>query len=352
MALLTIKDVAIKGISACVPKFVEENISSRVFATTDEAQKFIASTGVERRRIANENTTTADLCYHATEKLIADLNWSKESIDCLIFVTQTPDYILPATSCILQNRLGLSEECYALDISLGCSGWVYGLSVIGNIISTGNLKRGLLLAGDTISKTCSKKDKSSWPLFGDAGTATAIEFDESANDIKCHFSTDGAGSNAIIIPDGGYKNPTALSSLNSYSFEEGIERNKLNLVLNGMDVFSFGISKAPQSVNKLLEYSGIGIEDVDYFIFHQANKFMNEKIRKKLHLDEDMVPYSLCNFGNTSSASIPLTMVIELNNELKPKSLKHIGCGFGVGLSWGSVYFETNKIVVPDLLEV
>lgn len=351
MAYQTVKNVRISGIAGCVPAKTEENRGLEVFDSLEDSEKFISTTGVERRRIADDKVTTSDLCYHAAEKLIDELNWNRESIDCLIFVSQTPDYILPATSCVLQNRLQLSEECYTIDISLGCSGWVYGLSVISNLLSSGDMKRALLLCGDTTLKPVSKIDKSAYPLFGDAGTVTALEFCENKI-MNFHLATDGSGFDAIIIPDGGYRNPFTIDSLKYEQTEPGISRNKLQTILNGMDVFSFGITKAPQSVNKLLNYIDVEVKEIDFAVFHQANLFMNEKIRKKLKLDVEKVPYSLKNYGNTSSASIPLTMITEIRNQLQTSNLKNIACGFGVGLSWGSVYFETDCIVVPELVEI
>ena len=353
MAFLKTPNLSIKGISACVPCHIEENRGLSVFSSIEESEKFIAATGVERRHKATNDICTSDLCFVAANKLLEDLDWERGSVDCLIFVSQTPDYILPATSCILQNRLGLSESCYAIDISLGCSGWVYGLSVIASLLMSGTMKRGLLLAGDTILKSASSNDKSTWPLFVDAGSATAIEYDKNNLDSFCfHFATDGAGYKSIIIPDGGYRNQVTLSSFQEEEQEKGIVRNRLQSILNGLDVFSFGISKAPQSVNNLLEMIDKNRDEIDFFLFHQANMFMNERIRKKMKLTENQVPYSLKNYGNTSSATIPLTMVTQLHSELLEQKLSFVGCGFGVGLSWGSVYFETNKIVCPKLLKL
>lgn len=353
MAFLEFKNVTIKGLSACVPETKDENLSSKVFSGLDEARTFMSSTGVERKRLADKNTTASDLCYKAADKLINDLNWERESVECLILVTQTADYILPASSCILQQRLGLPEECYTMDISLGCSGWVYGLSVLAGLMSGGGIKRGLLLAGETAHKPSSPQDKSTWPLFGDAGTATAVIYEPGSDGMKFHFGTDGDGYEAIIIPDGGFRNPFSEASLQVVEIEPGVSRSRMHAILNGMDVFSFGISKAPQSINKLLDKHGLNKEEIDYYIFHQANKFMNETIRKKLKLPSDKVPYSLANFGNTSSASIPLTMVTELAEQLKKDEVvRQIGCGFGVGLSWATVYFETKKLFISDLVEI
>lgn len=352
MALLSIKNCKLVGLAACVPKHIQENTSFPLF-DKDAVAAFIKGTGVERKRKANSETCASDLCIAAAEQLIAELKWNKEDIDVLIFVSQTPDYILPSTACVIQERMGLSTDCYALDISLGCSGWVYGMSLISSLIANFDKKgKALLLVGDTILKFCSETDKSTYPLFGDAGTATAFMYDENASPFFFDMHTDGSGDKAIIIEEGGYRNPVSFSSFDMHQREDGITSNKLQLILDGMDVFSFGLQRAPQSVNALIEHFQLYKEEVDCFIFHQANLFMNEKIRKKLQLPPEKVPYSLKNYGNTSSASIPLTMVTELKQELQNRHLKNIACGFGVGLSWGSVYFETDHIVVPDLIEI
>ena len=356
MAFLQINNVKISGLSACVPKNIDEN---RDFPMFDEesCKNFVAVTGVERKRIVPADICTSDLCVAAAEKLIADLGWDKEEIALLVFVSQTPDYQLPATSCIIQDRLGLNKDCYALDISLGCSGWVYGLSVITalfNQIPENERKtaKALFLAGETPSKTSSFTDKSTYPLFGDAGTVAALEFSENAKPMLFNMNTDGSGFQAIIINDSGYRNPVNASSFEKITRGEGVESSNLECVLEGMDVFAFGIKRAPESVKKLLEKFEIDKENIDYFLFHQANMFMNEQIRKKLKLEKEKVPYSLKNFGNTSSATIPLTMVTELSERLKTEKLNHIACGFGVGLSWGSVAFETDKIVCSELIEI
>ncbi|MBD1363986.1 ketoacyl-ACP synthase III [Mucilaginibacter sp. ZT4R22] len=349
MAFLHIKNVSIKGLSACVPATVEENTALTNIATAD-MEKLIKTTGIERRHIATPATCTSDLCFAAAEKLIAELNWDKAEIEGLVFVTQSADYLLPATSPILQDRLGLSHNCFTLDISLGCSGYIYGLSTLASYMQNGMIKKALLLVGDTLSISCSKDDKSTYPLFGDSGTATALEYCEGDEGFKFVLSSDGSGYQSIIIPDGGYRSRFGTASLEQVQIEEGIARNKLQLSLDGMDVFSFGISKAPESVNQLLAKFDIDKEKVDYFFFHQANLMMNERIRKKLQLPENKVPYSLKNFGNTSSSSIPLTMITETAEALKSGSNQVIACGFGVGLSWGSMACTTKDLIIPDLV--
>jgi len=351
MAFLKIENIRVSGFSACVPKQIDENSSYPLF--DDKAYKnYVATTGVERKRKAEPDVCSSDLCVAAGERLIADLNWRKEDISFLIFVSQTADYILPATSVIIQSRLDLPNDCYTLDISLGCSGWVYGMSVIASLISACKKGKGLLLTGDTPTKSCSFTDKSAYPLFGDAGAATALEYTENVKPLLFGMNSDGSGYKAIIINDGGQRNPVTLSSFEPVIRGEGVESSNLQLILDGMDVFAFGIHRAPESVNKLIEEFYIEKDQTDYFLFHQANLFMNEQIRKKLKLPVEKVPYSLKDFGNTSCASIPLTMITQIKNEMETKSLNHIACGFGVGLSWASVYFNTNKVICSELIEI
>ena len=345
MAFLEFKNVRIAGISAGVPKNVVNNLEMESISKDYDSAAFVETTGVKERRI-DDRFTTSDLCCAAAEELIKDLKWQKSEIDGIVFVSQTTDYYLPATACIVQDRLGLSKECYAEDIVLGCSGWVYGLSTAVSLMSTGGMKKVLLMAGD--AKRHTKTDD---PLFGHAGTVTALEFVEGEAGFKFHFGTDGSGFDAIIIPDGGCRNVVAINSFDDEEID-GKMYNRLQTRMKGMDVFSFGISTAPKSVKKLGEHYEFDYLDNDYFIFHQANMKMNNMIVKKLKLPTDKVPSCMYHFGNTSSASIPLTIVSQLKGKIENKSTKFICCGFGVGLSWGTVAFETTNIVVSNLVEL
>ncbi|WP_341226335.1 ketoacyl-ACP synthase III [uncultured Arcticibacterium sp.] len=346
MSHLNIPNVRIRGLAATVPALRKDNLTDPLVS---DAEKVLKNTGIQIRHVASENICASDLCHDAAERLLKELNWYPEEVDCLIFVRQTPDYLLPATATILQDRLGLSKGSYAIDIAMGCSGYVFGLSNIAALMQGGLFKKGLLLVGDTITRTCSPEDRSTYPLFGDAGTATALEFDTDAAEMKFSFGTDGSGKDAIIIKDGGFRSPFSAESFIKKEVGEGVTRTDADLVLEGMDVFSFGISKGPSSVKDLVSFFDIDMDTVDNFVFHQANLFMNEKIRKKLKIDESKVPYSLGKFGNTSSATIPLTLVSERQETLKSTTQKNIACGFGVGLSWASVYFETENLVVPEI---
>ena len=232
-----------------------------------------------------------------------------------------------------------------MDLSLGCSGWVYGLSVVSSLLQNGCVKKALLLAGE--AKRRVQYDE---PLFGYAGTATALEYEEGAEGFRFHFGTDGSGYDAIIIPDGGSRNQFTAKSLEMEDFN-GRQINRLYSRMKGMDVFAFGISTVPKSVKQLSEHFGFDYHDADFYVLHQANLKMNNMIAKKLKLDTEKVPICMDYFGNTSSASIPLTMVTRLG-EKGQGMCKFICCGFGVGLSWGTVAFSTNSLVLSKLVEV
>lgn len=351
MAVSQNKNISIRGVSACVPERIVENNKYPYFEA-GEYEKFVASVGIERRRIVEPGICTSDLCYAAAEQVIKKLGWNKAEIDVLVFVSHTADYKLPATSCILQNRLGLPVNCMTLDISLGCSGYIHGLKVISSLLSSSGMQKGLLLAGNTQSSYASFEDKSVYPLFADAGTATAIEYNERDGEMFFEFGTDGSGYKAIIVPDGGSRNPVNQGSFIVKNYGNGVKRSRLHEGLDGLEVFSFGILRAPQSVNTLLDNFGISKDNIDYFLFHQANKFLVERIRKKLNIPAEKVPYNISDFGNTSCATIPLLMVTNLKDELTKKRLNLLLCGFGVGLSWGSAFVSTDRIICPDLIEI
>jgi len=351
MSSFSTSNVKISGIAACVPKQKESNLDYD-WITEQERKLLIKTTGITERRIAEKGVVTSDLCYTATKKLLAELNWQAEDVGILIFISQSRDYFLPATSIILQDKLGLKQTSIALDISLGCSGYVYGLSVINSLMQTTQTKKALLMVGDVSSTSLNKKDKSTYPLFGDAGTVTALELTESVNNMHFSLNSDGSGFDAIIIPDGGMRNPINDASYTDVEIDKGVWRCPRNLSLNGLDVFTFSITKIHPHIKTLMTTQDKTVDDINYFIFHQANKLILDTIRKKLKIDEQKVPLSLTDYGNTSSASIPLTVVTELNDEVSSKKSSFLFCGFGVGLSWGSVILELDNIVCPKIIEV
>jgi len=351
MAVFSVPNINIAGVAAAVPSTIL-HIKDHDIISDKERENLIKMVGVEQRRVADQETATSDLCQAAAEKLILDLGWNVQDIELLVFVSQSRDYLIPATAGILQNKLGLSKRCMAFDISLGCSGYVYGLSVMGSLMSSGQIKKGLFLVGDVSTKNTSHKDKSTYPLFGDAGTATAMEYKPGASAMAFNVQTDGAGYEAIIIPDGGIRN--FASPDRSFTYEkiaDGIERHRLHIALDGIEVFNFSLREVAPNVKALLADRGLGIEEVDFCVMHQANKLMNETVRKQLKIPAEKYPYSISEFGNTSSASIPLTMVNNIRKELEGKRLRLLLSGFGVGLSWGTVILETDKICCPEIIE-
>lgn len=351
MALYQIKNTRIAGITACLPKN-EINNRDYDWIPVEERELLIKTTGIEKRRVAEKGITTSDLCYIAAEKLISELNWNKNEIDILIFVSQSRDYPIPCTAIILQDRLGLSKKTLAFDVPLGCSGYIYGMTIMGSLLSSGILKKGILMTGDISTINCSYRDKSTYPLFGDAGTVTAIEYSDNCNPQYYNLCSDGSGWNAITVLDGGIRNYVSKSSLDEKEIAPGVNRSNIQLQLNGIDVFNFSLKEVAPNITELLSSLNKSVEDIDYFILHQANMLINESIRKKLRIPIEKVPYSINKFGNTSSASIPLTMISEIRNELMDKELELVLCGFGVGLSWGSVCFKTDKIICPQIIEI
>ena len=354
MAFFAINNVSIKGVAAAVPERKEFNKDFPMLSE-EQLNQYIQTVGVTERRcsIHDGSLCTSDLCYSAAEKLLEELEWRREEIELLVFVSHTQDYKLPCTACILQERLGLSKETMAFDVPLGCSGFVYGLGVVGSIISQGVIKKALLLVGNTQSVYASPEDKSTALLFGDAGSAIALEYDETQGEsIKLHYQTDGSGYENLIVPDGGCRHPFDEHSAEMEEFEEGIRRSRLHEKMDGGAVFTFAFFNVPKSLKALMTRYEIDMDSVDYLLLHQANKYLCEAICKKMKVPEGKAPFNIDRFGNTSGTSIPLLMVTELQSQLRNQKLMHLACGFGVGLSLGSAYFCTDHIVVPDLIEV
>lgn len=347
MALFSIDNVRIAGVVSVVPRNVINNRDSDLFSSSEDAEKFISVTGVVEKRHVDNMTCTSDLCIQSANRLIEKLNWNKEEIDILIMVTQTPDYIVPNTSIIVQDKLGLSKKTVCFDVPLGCSGYVYGLSIMSNFLQNGQLKKGLLLAGDTLSKQCSPLDRATFPLFGDAGTASALEYSVGGK-MDFNLWSDGSGFADIVVPEGGYRNPVTQDSLVFKEDKDGNKRSGINTYMNGANVFSFGIGTVTKELNIFLNHFRIEKEDIQYFYFHQANRFMNEMIRKKLKLTPNQVPYSLDAYGNTSSATIPLTIT---KQDANLEDAEVIMCGFGVGLSIGIVRTKFDKRIINDLID-
>ena len=346
MAYWEIQNVALRGVTATVPNNPVKSIDLGIF-TQEEAETFDNTVGIKNRYLASEDVCTSDLCFDAAERLIAGLGWEKGSIDVLIFGSVTGDYKTPPTSGILQDRLGLPTSAFVLDIPMGCCGAIYAINVAGNLLSSGSVKRALLLVGDTALRMGSMKDKSRVPLFGDCGTAMALEYDSSAEKIIIDFNTLGSGYQALMTPHGGFRHPITEESFIEEDFGNGIIRAPKDTLINGMDVFSFAITRPPVSIKKLMDKLEIDKDnDVDYFLIHQANKLIVDRIVKKLKLPPEKVPCDLQEFGNLGGASIPMLMTYNLAEELRTKPLTLLCSAFGLGLTWATMIIKPDRIIV------
>ena len=332
----------IAGIVAAIPS---RRIDNRSFESEfgERAVAEIAKmTGVETRYWAAENVTAADLCVGAAQHLLSRLEWDPRSVGALIYVTQTPDLRMPATACTLQARLGLSTACAALDVNLGCSGYPYGLWLAMSLLRSG-LDRVLLLVGDTISKTVDAKDRSTALLFGDAGSATAIE--RGCNDELAQFvlGSDGSGARNLMIPAGGFRHSVKDDA-------RLLGRDESKLFMDGGEIFNFTLRAVPGLVSQVLEAAGAVAGKIDSFVFHQANLFMLRHLARKLKIDSARFPVNIERYGNTSSASIPLVITSELGQSLRSRRMTMVLAGFGVGYSWAATVIPVGPLRCAEVL--
>ena len=353
MALITYKNIGISALAACVPSKVIDNYQYDLDLFPDEdVKKIVDKIGVYERRFVDENTCASDLCCAAAERLFADNGIDRNEIDLLVFVSQTPDYRMPATSILLQHRLGLPMSTIAFDINMGCSGFLFGLSVVYSYMEKQGMRKALLLDGETRSKVYNRKDRRSAFIFGDAGVATLVERDEKYGDSYFSLNTDGSRADLIMIPAGGYRKMSSQETLLEKVVDEfGNVRSEENGYMNGDDVFNFVIVEIPRDIKRLMSSAGEDLQTMDFYVFHQANRFINDFIAKKLRLNKDRIPWSADKFGNTSSVSIPLTIVSELKDQLKDRK-KLLLSAFGVGMAWGTAVVPFVDCSISKIVEL
>ena len=353
MATITYKNVGISALSACVPKHVIDNYHYDLdIWPVDEVKKVVDKVGVTERRFVDDKTCASDLCFAAAEKLISDSNINRNEIDLLIFLSQTPDYRMPATSILLQDRLGLPMSTMAFDISLGCSGFINALSVVYAMMQNQGFHKALLLDGETRSKVYSRKDRREAFIFGDAGVAALIERDEKYDESHFSLNSDGSRGNLIMIPGGGYRNMSSYETLKEKVVDAyGNIRTDENGYMNGADVFNFVIVEVPKDIKRLMSATGEDIQQMDYYVFHQANAFINNYIAKKMKLDKERIPWTIQKYGNTSSVSVPLTIVSELRNKMEGKK-KLMLSAFGVGMAWATAIVPFVDCKISEIVEI
>lgn len=350
MANRIIYNSKIIGIAAAVPTTVSY-IRDYAHFSDIEKSKFVEYVGIHEKRHIIEGVTAGDLCEAAANQLILENNINKDEIDALVFVCQTRDYIYPCTSTVLQHKLKLPKTCLAFDVPLGCSGYIYGITILTALMESGSIKKGLLLAGDTCTLTASPKDKTFFPLLGDAGTATLIEYDENARPIYSTMYSDGNGYQDLIMPAGGFRELWNDALITEKICEDGIPRKGYQAHINGLKVFEFSIREIAKNIRETITFAGIEKDNIDYLILHQANKMINDTIQKQLKIESNKFLNSMYYYGNTGAASVPLTIVSQMKSILSSKTNKMLLSGFGVGLSWASMILDIDKIKTFDVIE-
>ncbi len=332
----------IAGVVSCVPPRIVDNeeFERRFGGGAAEVTKM---TGVRQRHYAEPGVATSDLCERAAEHLLETLGWARETVDGVIFVSQSPDLLLPATACIVQGRMGLRTGIIGYDVSLGCSGYPYGLWQAMMMMQTGAAKRMLLMVGDISTRCIDPDDRATAMLFGDAGTVTAIEASGAGEDQAFFvLGTDGRGAQNLMIPRSRQRTPEAVGKLEGRDLDA--------LYMDGGEIFNFTLKSVPPLIRETLDWAGETVEAYDTFLLHQANTFMINHIAKKAKLPKDKVPINMDRYGNTSSATIPLLMTTDAADLLKSGRRKVGMFGFGVGYSWASASIDMGPLHVVDHL--
>lgn len=345
----------ITGICVVLPDRVEafeENIKNYNF-TENQSLRLKKIMGYGTHRIADDSCCVSDLSRFGLEYLFKNNFLKKEDIDALILVTQSPDYFLPPTSNVIQGLLKLKEDMICIDINQGCAGYIIGLMQSFMLLEQEEIEKVILINADVLSKKTSKKDRNSYPLAGDAASITIIENEKEGNPkIFANLKMDGTKYDILMIPAGGFRLPSSPETAILNEDDNGNFRAKEHLVMKGDIVFNFVQTAVPPMIESLIKYSGIKKEEIDYYMFHQPNKFMLEKLADKMNVSREKMPNNIVeNFGNSSGASIPTTIAFNLGKELLKNTYKMCLAGFGVGLSWGSMLLDMGKLNICEIID-
>lgn len=333
---------AIKAISSFLPVGELTNFQLEQEFSELSVERIFDKTGIGVRHIAAEGECASDLGVGAANRLFESGACSPEDIDFLVLVTQSPDYFLPATSCVIQNSLGLRTDCGAIDVNQGCSGYVYGLALAKSLIESGTAGNVLLITADTYSKYINRRDRSLRTLFGDGAAATLIGGLDSDRELigPFVFGSDGSGAADLMLPAGGLRQPVNAEARVEKEDEQGNWRSDCNLYMNGGAVFTFTLQIVPRIIEQLLDKSGLSLDEIDFFIPHQANKFMLDRLRVRLKIPAEKFFCDMEQTGNTVSSTIPIAFELALKRKLIKKGDKVALVGFGVGLSWAATIVE------------
>lgn len=340
--MVEIKGINIEAVIGCVPENKVNNfeVGEQIFG--NKTKQIIKATGIEQRAVCKDKRTTSlDLCVFAAKKLLKELNIEKDEIGAIIFVTTTPEYVIPNNATLVQELLDLPRNILAYDVNLACSGYPYGLFTAGMMVNAMN-KKVLLLDGDNQTHFTSPYDKATSIIFADGGSATLIGKSKNENNSwKFSFESDGSGHEAIIVPHGGSKNWIQEDSLEVIELEDGSKRKKSDVVMDGMSVFNFATQSVPQNIKDLMLECKIENEDVDVLALHQANKYLIKQIGRAIGIENDKIPVTINKYGNTCSSSIPILLADTYSNQVSSKKI--LMSGFGAGLSIGTAFLETEN---------
>lgn len=353
MAYLNFEGVGITAMAGCVPRNVIDNYQYDLdLWPADEVRKVVDKIGVYQRRFAEADTCASDLCAAAAEKLFDDNEIDRSEIDLLVFLSQTPDYRMPATSILLQHRLGLPTDTMAFDLPLGCAGFISALAIVYAMMNNHGIRKALLLNGETSSKVYSRKDRHEAFIFGDGAIAALVERDNSFGASHFSLHSDGERGNLIMIPAGGYRNMSSAETVRERVVDDyGNIRSDEQGTMKGADVFNFVISEIPKDIKRLFSLTGEDMGKIDYYVFHQANAFINNYIAKKMKLDAERIPWTIHKYGNTSSASVPLTIVSELKDKLQGDK-RIMMSAFGVGMAWATATVPFHNCKISPMVEL
>ena len=344
----------ITGILAGVPSsisYFDDEIENYDFPP-ETTMKLKVTMGYDKHRVVKEGTCISDMAEYLLNYLFDKELLKKDEVDALLIVTETPDYILPPTSNVIQGKLGMKEDMICLDINQGCAGFEVGLIQAFSLLDQEEIRKAVLINAEALSRKTSKRDRNSYPLIGDAAAVTIVERSEKDNTIYANIKMDGKGADAIRIPAGGLKCPASASTGVEHKDDFGNWRSADNLVMKGDEVFMFVQKKVPPLINEILEYSGKDREDINYFMFHQPNKFMLNKLASKLKIPKDKMPSNIVEqFGNSSGVTVPLNIAFNIGNRLEKEILPICMAGFGVGLVWSSIVMDLGPLKFCDWIE-
>ena len=349
MPFFSYNNIRISGIASAVPV---ERVTVQSFADKygeQDIARFTEMTGIKEFRKTSKHQTCSDLGFAAADRMLREKNIERDSIGALVFVSHSTDYRRPATACVLHKRLGLSKNCAAFDVGLGCSAVVYGIQIMCSMMASSDIERGLLVIGESVSKMANPEDHSVNMLFGDGGAAILLEKSQSAGQISVLLKSDGNGYRSIIAPAGGFRNMDAVKE--DTVWPDGNIRNLYNTYMNGTDVFSFTISDVPKAVKEFFEKTGTSPDDYDCFAFHQANKYIHRQLSKKLKIPMEKMPLCIDRYGNTSAPAAAMALCDAYGTSNSNEAVRTLFCCFGVGLSWGVVSANIMPSDIYPILE-